>query len=105
MQAAATKFRKSCMSNNNPKFFENAECASLDVNIFFAKDPDEPGYINSDSEYREARKICMSCQYRVECAEWGINNEMYGMWGAMSPRERNKIRRARGIKISGLLST
>lgn len=93
------------MTNSNlPPVFENADCASLDVNIFFSKDPDEPGYINSDSEYREAKKVCMGCQYRVECAEWGIENEIYGMWGAMSPRERQKIRRARGIKTSSLLS-
>jgi WhiB family redox-sensing transcriptional regulator len=93
------------MNNSNPKFFENAECASLDVNIFFAKDPDEPGYRNADSEYAEAKKVCMGCQHRVECAEWGIKNEIHGMWGGMTPRERQKLRRIRGLKVSDSVST
>jgi WhiB family redox-sensing transcriptional regulator len=85
-----------------PPVFENADCASLDVNIFFAKDPDEPGYRNADSEYTEAKKICIGCNYRVECADWGIKNEIHGMWGGMSPRERQKIRRLSGIKVADI---
>jgi len=102
MQAAATKCRKSCMItiNSLPPVFENAPCESLDVNIFFAKDPDEPGYKNSDTEYREAKKICMGCPYRVECAEWGIKNEVYGMWGGLSPRERQKLRKINETKVA-----
>lgn len=92
-------------SSTLPPVFENAECKSVDVDIFFAKDPDEPGYKNSDSEYKEARKICMGCPYRVECAEWGIKNEIYGMWGGLSPRERQKLRKINGIKVPNTKTT
>lgn len=80
------------MKKNKP-FFSNPACADVDVNIFFAKDPDEPGYVNSELEYRQAKKICMGCKHITECAEWGIENEIYGMWGGLTPRERQRIRR------------
>jgi predicted RecB family nuclease len=93
------------MSSRNPRDFENPECSSpAVVDLFFPKDPDEPGYRNADIDYRLAKNICMSCQFRVECAEWGIQNEVFGMWGGLTPRERQKFRRVRGIKVSDTLS-
>lgn len=88
------------MKTSNPKFFENPPCAEVNVEIFFAKDPDEPGYTSSEGEYREAKKICMGCEYRIECAEWGIKNEIYGMWGGLTPRERQRMRRIQSRKSS-----
>lgn len=87
------------MNESNPRFFENPPCASVNnLEIFFAKDPDEPGYTNSDSEYREAKKVCMGCQYRIECAEWGIKHEIHGLWGGLTPRERQRMRRVQRRK-------
>lgn len=81
------------MNPNNPRFFENPKCADLDVNIFFEKDADDLDSRIADANYAEAKKICMSCQYQPQCAEWGIKHETHGMWGGLTPRERQKIRR------------
>jgi len=34
-----------------------------------------------------------------ECAEWGIRNERFGIWGGLSAVERKRIRRQRGITL------
>lgn len=43
--------------------------------------------------YTEARRLCNACQHINECAEWGITYEMHGVWGGLSPKEREQIRR------------
>jgi hypothetical protein len=93
------------MRSRNPRDFENPDCASPFVaDFFFPKDPDEPGYKNAEADFKQAKSICMSCEFRVECAEWGIKNEIYGMWGGLTPRERQKLRKLQGIKVSDSLS-
>ena len=100
MQDAATKCRRFCMRAKSPSDFENAECASVDVNLFYEKDYDDLDSKTINGNYQEAKKICMGCQHRVECAEWGINNETHGMWGGLTPRERQKLRKIRDIKVT-----
>ena len=105
MQVADTKYRRTCMKSRNPRDFENPGCASPAVaDLFFAKDPDEPGYKNADSDYKQAKTICMSCQFRIECADWGIKNELFGMWGGLTPKERQRFRKINGLKVSDTLS-
>ena len=99
-QDAATKCRRFCMRTKSPSDFENAECASVDVNLFYEKDYDDLDSKTINGNYQEAKKICFGCEHRVECAEWGINNETHGMWGGLTPRERQKLRKIRGIKVT-----
>ncbi len=42
--------------------------------------------------YRAARKVCMGCPVRVECATHGIDNERFGMWGGLTPHDRRRAR-------------
>lgn len=44
-----------------------------------------------------ARHICRNCHVLLECAQWGLEHEPYGVWGGLSPRDRREIRRERGI--------
>lgn len=82
-----------------PWQFTNPSCASVEVTVFFAKDKDEPDLSPDMSDYPYAKKICGTCPHRIECAEWGIANETHGVWGGLTPKERQKIRRQRRIII------
>lgn len=52
--------------------------------------------------YDVARSMCEECPVRVECARWGIAHELDGMWGGLTPKERQRIRSRRGIMVNSL---
>jgi WhiB family redox-sensing transcriptional regulator len=65
---------------------ERALCAQTDPEAFF---PEKGG------STREAKRVCMSCDVRVECLEYALRNcEWFGIWGGKSERERRRLLRA-----------
>jgi len=47
---------------------------------------------------RTAKGICRECTVLDECLEFAIvSSEKFGIWGAMSERERRRIRKERQI--------
>jgi len=74
-------------------------CAEIGTEIFFPPDKDDPITGRMPDTTNQAKKICGGCEYKFECGEWAIRNESHGVWGGMSPRERQVQRRKRGIKI------
>jgi WhiB family redox-sensing transcriptional regulator len=65
---------------------ERALCAETDPEAFF---PEKGG------STREAKKVCLSCDVRVECLEYALtHDERFGIWGGLSERERRRLRRA-----------
>lgn len=65
---------------------ERALCAQTDPEAFF---PEKGG------STREAKRVCASCEVRVECLEYALgNDERFGIWGGLSERERRRIKRA-----------
>ena len=62
-----------------------AKCLQADPDTFF---PEKGG------STREAKRICVDCEVRVECLEYALaNDERFGIWGGMSERERRKLKR------------
>lgn len=62
-------------------------CQTTDPELWFASD--DP-YATT---YKVAKKLCERCPVRALCAEYAIaNNEQFGVWGGLSPREREKFR-------------
>jgi hypothetical protein len=48
---------------------------------------------------KDAKGICARCEVRADCLEYALNRrEHYGIWGATSSRERERIARQRGIR-------
>lgn len=69
---------------------DGAECGQL-PDVFF------PLGTNMDmlmTEIRLAKEVCGRCPVKPECAEYAvIGQEPYGVWGGLTPAERNAIRR------------
>lgn len=82
-----------------PWHFENPLCAEVGTEIFYPPDKDDPTQAGLVDTSNEAKKICRSCEHIVECGIWGIANEAHGIWGGMSPKERQRQRTLRKIKM------
>ncbi|EST32080.1 WhiB family transcriptional regulator [Streptomyces niveus] len=65
---------------------ENALCAQTGPEFFFPA----PG-----SSTREAKQLCGACEGRRECLEYALDNdERFGVWGGLSEKERERLRRS-----------
>ena len=43
--------------------------------------------------------FCQRCPFIVECANWGIHHERYGVWGGLTEEERDYLRKRGGITL------
>ena len=64
---------------------ERGLCAQTDPEAFF---PEKGG------STREAKRVCLTCDVRLECLAYALaNDERFGIWGGLSERERRKLKR------------
>lgn len=50
-----------------------------------------------DQDYGLARAVCEQCPVKQTCLQWALDhNEDHGMWGAMTPPEREALRKRGG---------
>ena len=71
-----------------PAWQAQAACRGMGPELFFP-----PLGATGGTHPNPAREICAGCPVRVECGTFAVENvEMYGTWGGMSPRRRQKIR-------------
>jgi len=86
-----------------PWEFDQPLCAEIGVEAYYIDDEDERSELpNVPGVIRQAKELCFSCVHRADCAEWGIVHERFGVWGGLSPNERNIIRRKRNIFVHDL---
>lgn len=63
-----------------------ALCAQTDPEIFF---PEKGG------SNKATKRICQRCPVAAECLDYALeNNEMFGVWGGLSERERRALKAA-----------
>lgn len=67
-------------------------CAQTDPEAFF---PDGHG-----ATARPAKQLCAGCPFIDACREYAIWHSVDGVWGGTTLRERYKIRRKLGIKVT-----
>jgi WhiB family redox-sensing transcriptional regulator len=73
------------LADNPLAWQSDSLCAQTDPEAFF---PEKGG------STRDAKKICGSCEVRVHCLEYALeNDERFGIWGGLSERERRKLRK------------
>ena len=64
---------------------ERALCAQTDPEAFF---PEKGG------STRDAKKVCLTCEVRVDCLEYALgHDERFGIWGGLSERERRRLKK------------
>lgn len=75
---------------------ESAACRGMDTNIFFPKinDTTAPQRI-AKAAYEAARLVCEDCPVSEECYWESMTvgdrpSQQYGMWGGLSPGQRNR---------------
>ena len=74
-----------------PREYEAPLCAEVGGDIWFPEDKyDKANILN-------AVRTCGECKHQLECAEWGIRNERFGIWGGLTASQRVRIRRTRNI--------
>lgn len=77
-----------------------AACKGEDTSIFF----NNAGSNMSKKELMESTKraveICISCKHRLQCLEYGLKAEPYGIWGGTTELERQYLRFKLGIKCA-----
>jgi len=70
---------------------DRALCAEVDPALFF---PAKGG------DARPAKRVCMACEVRAECLEYALAHSedqydagSFGIWGGLSPAQRQRLRR------------
>jgi len=70
---------------------EHAACIGLDVDDFYA---------TVGASVEPARRICNGCPVRRACLDEAINRgEPHGLWGGMTPGQRHREAKRRGIAV------
>lgn len=69
--------------------WEKANCQNVGTNAFYMQDDEEASKRLAKTEY--ARAICAICPIQTECLTYAFKHERYGMWGAMTARERHYV--------------
>jgi WhiB family redox-sensing transcriptional regulator len=85
------------------RFPQEAPCAETDPEMFFAEERQDPRNPNKIvSVYRNekgAKAVCFSCEYRFECLQLALEENLIGIWGGTTENERRNIKRGRRSKI------
>jgi WhiB family redox-sensing transcriptional regulator len=76
-----------------PASYEDPLCQEISTELFFPELGEDRVLIS------QLKSMCKRCPHLQECAEWGIRNERFGIWGGLSAVERKRIRRKRGISL------
>lgn len=65
-------------------------CQEIDGELWF---PEAGG---ESYELRQAKKICSECPVQLLCAQYAlVADEAYGIWGGLTPNQRDDIRRGK----------
>src|SRR5689334_304721 len=73
---------------------EHARCRGYAPEVFFT---DGLNGARQRATEEFAKRVCHDCAVLVACADYALSApEPYGVWGAMTPRERARQRRKRG---------
>jgi len=84
-----------------PWDYEDPACAEVGTALFYAPDPEDMFKgARWEDPYVYAKKVCGTCVHKLECAEWGMENEEHGVWGGLSPRDRKRLRAGNPIKMT-----
>jgi len=70
---------------------DHSNCKNIDPDLFFPT--------RGEKMDQEVLDACHSCPVREQCIEHALKHERFGYWGGTSERQRNALRKLRGIKL------
>lgn len=78
------------MTHRSWSWYGQALCRDHPTDLFF---PDDQHGTDKRRIEDAAKSVCKKCPVRIACAEHALlTPEHYGIWGAMTPRERDRFR-------------
>jgi WhiB family transcriptional regulator, redox-sensing transcriptional regulator len=83
----------------------DGDCKGQDPRIWYPHaDRSEPGkfaekYRIAAAQTASAKNICNSCPVQLDCLSYAMYHEPYGIWGGLTEREREQLRRKLKISI------
>lgn len=72
-----------------PKFTGSEPCSEYHPEIFY---PEIKNQIDSQEAAYVARVVCKDCPLKMECLEWALHHEKYGIWGGTTDTQRKELR-------------
>ena len=64
----------------------HAACAGRCKSIFF------PADYQNNRQWILAKRICAVCPVSTDCLNYALDHEEFGIWGGLTPFERDKVR-------------
>ena len=87
----------------HPHEFEAPGCREVGGDFWFPER--ERGVIHASGtdgkqlEISFAKRVCNGCIHKIECQQWGLRHEYYGIWGGLTESDRRPIRRRLNIIV------
>jgi hypothetical protein len=86
-----------------PWAYENPSCASVGSDFWFPDRDAGDGPIRTlnaqSEEVKTAISVCNSCVHKIECRQWGLEHEHFGIWGGLTEGARRPFRRKLNIIV------
>jgi WhiB family redox-sensing transcriptional regulator len=82
---------------------KNGACKGQETSMWFPKMTRGTRAIEAReirAKTKTAIEICNSCDVSIDCLEYSLRHEPYGIWGGKTEEERATIRSKRGIVAS-----
>lgn len=59
-------------------------CHDKPTSWWFGGDKDDDGEVlAAPDDVKTAERLCQGCRFRLDCGEYGLRNEPFGMWGGI----------------------
>lgn len=81
-----------------PAWMDAAACQGLPLEMFFTE--------REDGGCEPARAVCRGCAVQAECLAYALEHHVdHGLWGGLSVKQRQRIRRQRARRTPARRST
>jgi hypothetical protein len=78
------------LANEYPNFDGSQICAQTEPDLWFPTADRQTG--------RLAKTLCLTCPWLKPCLDYALKNDVVGIWGGKTERERSHIRKKLKIK-------